>query len=496
MKKIVENSKISLAVCTVVIFLISLFSITGGSLWGDEICRVADPISGDIKATMQTALGYAQPGYMLYIMLWSHLAGATEFLLRCSNLPFVALAVVYVFKIVKSRGWSLWWSLVFFVHPMFVYYMDEATPYIIVYALSLAFVYYTFCVEEFSSCANLVKLNIIYLLGVFFHFMFGFIIVLYFANCFLQIRRERALVLRHIGIMACFSPFYIILLYLYATYLNSTTTGFGIKSILYVIYSFLGMQGVGLSRNDLRAGNWGSMQWWQIALLLLFVLTLLGILAVLVRARSSFVRRNQSMLISSVAFFAVIFICAAVVHMGLWERHCMSVFPVFLICLCDLLHEIWDKSILGKILFSAYFVLLLLSAVFIARLYYYSCDDYKGVTEYVSEQLRRDPALVVLDTGRINFSGYYSYAASAKDSARQLVDVSDKTEQEIINLIEGWKQDKIIQDKLIQDKFIQDKFILILFEKNVSRTLYHYFDNQSAYRVDDRFNSFRIVTPQ
>ena len=159
----------------------------------------------------------------------------------------------------------------------------------------------------------------------------------------------------------------------------------------------------------------------------------------------------------------------------------MSVFPVFLICLCDLLHEIWDKSILGKILFSAYFVLLLLSAVFIARLYYYSCDDYKGVTEYVSEQLRRDPALVVLDTGRINFSGYYSYAASAKDSARQLVDVSDKTEQEIINLIEGWKQ---------------DKFILILFEKNVSRTLYHYFDNQSAYRVDDRFNSFRIVTPQ
>ena len=133
-----------------------------------------------------------------------------------------------------------------------------------------------------------------------------------------------------------------------------------------------------------------------------------------------------------------------------------------------------------------FFVLLLLSAAFIARLYYYSCDDYKGVTEYVSEQLRRDPALVVLDTGRINFSGYYSYAASAKDSARQLVDVSDKTEQEIINLIEGWKQ----------DKFIQDKFILILFEKNVSRTLYHYFDNQSAYRVDDRFNSFRIVTSQ
>ena len=479
MKKIFENSKISLLVCTVVIFLISLLSITGGSLWDDEICRGADPISGDIKATMQTALGYAQPGYMLYIMLWSHLIGATEYLLRCSNLPFVVIAVIYVFKIIKSRDWSVWWSLLFFIHPMFVYYMDEATPYIIVYAFSLAFVYYTFCVEKFSGWQNLVKLNIFYLLGVFFHFMFGFIIVLYFANCFLKIRAEKPVILRHIGIMACFSPFYFVLLYLYTSYLNGTHTGFGIKSIFYIIYAFLGMQGVGLSRNDLRAGNLENIQLWQCVFLALFVIVLLGILVILVRGRSSFVKRNQGMLISSTAFFLVIFLCSAAVHMGLWERHCMSVFPVFLICLCDILHELQHKSIWeGRVLLCLYLVLLTVSSIFIARLYYYSCDDIKGMTEYVTEQLKEDSNLIVINTRDMS-SGYYSYAAAAEDPTKQIVDMSDKTEEEIIDFVESQKE---------------GDFILILFEKNVSRSLYHFFDNRSSYRVNNRFNSFRLIT--
>ena len=37
------------------------------------------------------------------------------------------------------------------------------------------------------------------------------------------------------------------------------TTGFGIKNIAYVLYGFVGMSGIGLSRNDLRALNFSKI---------------------------------------------------------------------------------------------------------------------------------------------------------------------------------------------------------------------------------------------
>lgn len=89
-------------------------SITNGSLWGDELYRVVDSISGDLYATMKTATGYAQPGYMLYMLLWTHITGSSEFILRCSNIPFAVIAMIYVYKIVDSKGMSIWWSILFF----------------------------------------------------------------------------------------------------------------------------------------------------------------------------------------------------------------------------------------------------------------------------------------------------------------------------------------------------------------------------------------------
>lgn len=330
-----------------------------------------------------------------------------------------------------------------------------------------------------DSSGNIIKSNAIYLLGVFVHFMFGFIIVFYFMHCLFVLRREgKRLILRHAGVMACFSPAYLFLLYLYARYLRKTQTGFGWKSILYIPYSFLGMQGAGLSRNDLRAGNFDRIQTWQIVLLAVFVVVLIVLALLALAKQRQVIAEERELLVSSAAYFAVIFAVAAVVEMGLWERHCMTAFPVFMICICDVLHSLWREKGLPRFMAACYFVLLVLSAGNIVFNYYYSCDDLRGAAEQVAEHLTRDPQALVIDTQSIE---YYSYADAAADPDSQIIEMAGIPDEDVI---------ACMKDSLDRDP------ILVLFEKNCSRYLYHYFDNDPGYRVDDQYNSFRLVTVQ
>ena len=175
---IFKNEKNKMIFISCIIFFIAILSISNTGMWYDEICRVFDPITGNLANTIKTSLSFAQPGYMLFMHLWERITFGTqiEFFIRCSNLVFVPIAIFYAYKIAKAKKWSLWTILLFFIHPIFVYYMNEATPYIIVYALSLAYTYYVFFSEDFNSTKNIFIINLIYLLGVFVHFMFGFII--------------------------------------------------------------------------------------------------------------------------------------------------------------------------------------------------------------------------------------------------------------------------------------------------------------------------------
>ncbi len=467
------------------VLLLAVLSITNGSLWDDEICRVVDPISGDLKATIHTALGYAQPGYMLYMLLWTGLIGSTEFLLRCSNLIFAAIAAVYAMKVVSAKGWPVWYALVFFAHPMFIYYMDEATPYIVVYALALAFTYHVFCVGDFHSVRNIVCINVAYLLGVFMHFMFGFIIMFYFTRCILRFREKKGSMRRHIGVMLCFSPFYLGLLYLYLTRLNKTQTGFGLKSVLYIIYSFLGLQGAGLSRNDLRAGNFQNLQMWQIVFLLLFVIALVLILCLAGRELKGFLARNREMLLSLAVFFVVICLAAKIVDLGLWERHCMTALPVCMICACDLFSCVYRRSKGGQLAIILYFALIIGSCLNIRLNYYYACDDHKGAAKKITEWLADEDAIVLTTRGE---DGYYPIRQSAVDPKEQIIYLKQKTDEQII------EEMKELTDETGTIAAENRKTMLVLFEKDCSRYLYTYFDSREGYKTDSSYNSYKLIT--
>ncbi len=459
-----KMKKYKLLLIGLIVLLISILSISNYSMWGDEICRVFDPISGNFINTLKTSLGFAQPGYMIYMYLWERITFSTnvEFFIRCSNLIFVPIAFYYVYKIVKYKKWNLWIILLFFMHPMFIYYMDEATPYIIVYTLSLAFIYYTFFTDDFNSTSNIVKLNIVYLIGVFFHFIFGFIIIPYIVNCLMINHKDKKSILKHIYILLLFSIIYVPLLVTYLLNLIHVTTGFSLKNIAYVIYSFIGMAGIGLSRNDLRALNFNKINSIQIICLLFMIIVCVGLLYFIIKNIKTILKKEREYLICILAYFVIIFGLSFVIKFGVWERHCFSIFPLFLISLIDILYIIKNNK-KSNIFIALYIIILIFSSINIRYNYYYQSDDFKGVYEYIEEI---SPKYVILN-----------YETS-------IYDITKTINKENISIID--------EEEKIKEKFNEiDEGVLILFEKNSSDELYEYFD--SNYKVINEFNSFKII---
>ncbi len=451
----------------IIIFMISIISITNGGMWGDEIVRVFDPISGNLLNTIKTSLGYAQPGYMLYMFLWERLtfSSMNELIIRCSNLLFIPITIFYVYKIVKAKNWNLWFMLLFFIHPMFVYYMNEATPYIIVYTLSLAFIYHVFIVDDFNSVSNIIKINLIYLIGVFVHFIFGFIIIPYIVKCLLENYRNKEIILKHIKILLIFSILYAPLLILYIINLKSTTTGFGLKNIAYVLYGFLGMAGIGLSRNNLRALDFNNISINHIISLFIMTIACIGLLYFALKNIKNILRDEKKYLICLAIYFIVIFGVAFVIHFGVWERHCFTIFPLFMIIFIDILNKI-SKNKNCLLFISIYLIMLIFSSINIRFNYYYQCDDYKGIYEYVKEN----------NLSNI-MSNYNTKIYSINDLTKKNIYLDDSySDNDIIN---QFKKSK--------------KTTLILFEKNSSKYLYNYFKNED-YIINNNYNSFKIIT--
>lgn len=464
------------------IVLFSILCITSGSFWGDEICRVEAPIYGSFKDIWRTAKGFAQPGYLFWITLWTKLLGTSEYIIRCSNIPFVLIQIAFVFKIIEKKEWPMEYAFLFFLHPMFAYYMDEATPYMAVYAFALGFVYYVFFTEdqEFKNIqfARAFRINLVFTIGFFIHFIFGFIYILYVVHYLLVEINDKKKRKNHFIVVLSFVVVYIPLLLLYVDGLFSGTptgTGFGIKNIAFIIYAFLGMSGIGLSRNDLRAGNFTNISWWNIIALGLVCAALLLIAILFHRKWKTIIKNNKVMIISCIVYFLVFLSISKLINFGVWERHCMSVFPVYVILICDIVSEIMKSDFKGiKIATMLYGVLLLISIGNIRFNYYYSCDDYKGVYQEISTMMEEKEDVHVLT----DCSGeYYNFNKCVISDKQQIIDTLGYDENEILNMFNENSND-----------------VLVLFEKSSTKEFYHSFDNKANVSVNNHYNSFKIVT--
>ena len=110
--------------------------------------------------------------------------------------------------------------------------------------------------------------------------------------------------------------------------------------------------------------------------------------------------------------------------------------------------------------------MLIFSSINIRFNYYYQCDDYKGIYEYVKEN----------NLSNI-MSNYNTKIYSINDLTKKNIYLDDSySDNDIIN---QFKKSK--------------KTTLILFEKNSSKYLYNYFKNED-YIINNNYNSFKIIT--
>ena len=139
-----------------------------------------------------------------------------------------------------------------------------------------------------------------------------------------------------------------------------------------------------------------------------------------------------------------------------------------MIVLIDILYIIKENFKSSLIFIILYIVMLLISSINIRFNYYYQCDDYKGIYNYFK-------------TSELNESKYVS-----------------NYDTSIYNLEDILKEKYYNADKLSDNKIIKlfqehNDYTLILFEKNSSEKLYNYFDNNKEYKINDNFNSFKII---
>lgn len=111
-----------------------MLSVRTSSLWIDE-GQTYDVVRGSLAHMLDAVFkrGDAVIGMPLYFVaefLWCKMVGFGEYALRSMNLVFAAIALLGGRRLVRDMGLPSWTLLLLLLHPVLLYYMNEARPYV------------------------------------------------------------------------------------------------------------------------------------------------------------------------------------------------------------------------------------------------------------------------------------------------------------------------------------------------------------------------------
>lgn len=493
-----ENYKIYFVMLSAL--FVCIFSISSASFWVDEGIRYSYMLNGGILEAVKGGCEERQFMFIIFEFIWSGIFGTSEIALRAMNIPFFLIATYYFIKILKKSNVSPMYGLLFIIQPLFVYYLNDLSPYIILAAAGTGMIYYTFFQDE-KDVKSIAKANLFFLLGYAFHFIFAFCYFIYLSSALKEIvssdRKIQALV-KHIKVDAVFCIAYIPLTIVYLINMtNGIERGWdhpGFTNIAYVIYSFLGLQGLCLSRNDLRSLSFDNLDSVMIITSGLLVLAVVVIFCLNIKKIIMSVKNNLSFLLSLIIYAVVFFAAAWIMYFHFWERHYIVLFVGFLFFEILWIHYAWENKNKANKVFTAVFVILLLISSFNIRFnYYYQKDDYKGLLEYIQKEEIIDEE-VVLVQGNYQLYDYYGvdwvfyedYLSDTESYTECVFNVAHLTEDEIENL-------------LLETIESDGKVCIILSEK-ADNTPDLYVDIEDTFEglgyivdINDDYNTFRIV---
>lgn len=318
--------------------LLLLFSVRADSLWMDEGQTFSLLRHGSFPDMLHdlSTRGGAVSGLPLYFVLeffWCKLFGLGEFAMRSMNYVFAAFILWGALRLLAEAKLPRWTLPLFAVHPVPVYYMNEARPYVALYACGLWGFLFLFRYAASPRKRHLAGFFFCLLAGCALHMMFLFAGAAYACFLLYLLFAKKLLIRDHLAAGLPFVPFFAALGAYYMRFaLGAPELGFPtspLAGVFQIGYYFAGLGGLGWSRQSLRTLNFGLTP--RLALeLSAALLAWLAFLAGCFRSKVFRNARTAVVFACATATLAVFLAANILLKTRFWERHVIYLLPAFL----------------------------------------------------------------------------------------------------------------------------------------------------------------------
>lgn len=381
----------------IIVALIALiFSINKSSIWIDEMITY-EVVHENSFSKMLLSVWNAHnanggmPFYFILEWIWTQFFGYSEIGLRSLNIPFAIIYFIASWIMIRKTKTPSWFCVIFFLNPLFIYYMNEARPYVLLLCFGSIYTYLLFY-RDLNNYMTLFWLHFLFLIGLLTHMMFVFIMIMYLVQCIRLIRLKKLDFKKHLIVLIPFVIFYMAVLYHYMIVMTGAREigGDGVlipnwkASIIQIIYYFAGFGGLGLSRNDLRSMLFTQLSWVHIICVVLMALGCLILCWYVIKNKLWKDKRLICIVLPGFVAFAGFCILNILFQTRFWERHIIYLLPVLLL----LLSYILKSMITFRNLIYRVGAILVISMTMVSGLRtmfdkYYQKEDYKGVSTYI-----------------------------------------------------------------------------------------------------------------
>mgnify|MGYP006267361685 CR=1 FL=1 len=340
--------------------LLCLVPITGESLWFDEgttsYFAGQATLSGVWQELSTTTFSESQmPGYILYMWGWDKVVGSSEWALRLSNWPFLLALLLGLAALPVSRLQRLIAIGLMALSPFVWYNLDEARSTTAVLALGgLCLVGVVMALDALPAhrrrgvWLTLAAATI----GFTFNMLFYFLMLPLLVYLGLRVWQEKRHLADQFGLwwpalagMATVGGG--MLIYYIGTLLRGAGGVKelpGVSNLGFVLYEFLGFNGLGPSREAMKADLSVGLILERLPWMLPLLLVLAGLAVLLLRHQARQRLLLHPLLLSLLVGLAGFFVVAMVVQFQFWGRHAVYLFPFFVLYLSELLLRLGQQN--------------------------------------------------------------------------------------------------------------------------------------------------------
>jgi len=388
-------------------FVVSLFAISGQSLWIDEgnsALKAVAPTWAEFSARMLQYRGsdLQMPGYMTLLWLWQKAWGPSELALRSLNIPFFCLAVFVVCIALKSSRKVKVLFVIFSCSSPFLWaYLDEARPYMMQFfsscLVAVGLLNLCLCTQISFVMRNLLLTvaGMLILLSsslstVFFVFFLGLALISILSHsAYLHLISRQ--ILTQISLLVFLLLGVFLGIYFYWTLsVGAKASNVGhttLFSSFFCIYELFGFLGHGPSRADLRVSPLVFLQTFVWPLSSYAVSLSIFFIFLIWKAVGRKCRFDRRVLIICAALLLSVI---SLLLVGIFApfrvtgRHLMPVFPFFLLGLAFLTARAFHQSRSLSIVFLfVYFVFASTSCFSLRLAFRHSKDDYRSAAQWL-----------------------------------------------------------------------------------------------------------------